>query len=88
MISITVGVGDGIDMVTYLDASKVIDKRQTKTPPNRSRTGYGSKLPTSWLLKLSDTNRWHRVYVICYSNSGSAYILSKGKALYLGAYEP
>lgn len=74
--------------ITYLDPQMVEDKRQTPTPPNRSRTGYGRKLPTSWLLKLKGDHRWHRVYVIQYSNTGSAYIISKGTKLFLGSYDP
>lgn len=74
-------------MVTYLDTKQVIGKRQTKAPLNRSRSGYGSKLPTSWELQLQD-KRWRRVYVIQYSNAGSAYILVKGEKLFLGSYDP
>lgn len=74
-------------MITYLDASTVIAKRQTKTPHNRSRSGYGSKLPTSWQIQLQD-KRWRRVYVICFSNSGSAYICTKAGNLFLGSYDP
>lgn len=74
-------------MITYMDPNQVIATRQTTTPHNRSRSGYGSKLPTSWQLQLKD-KRWRRVYVILWSNSGSAYILVKGERLFLGAYDP
>lgn len=73
--------------VTYLDPAQVVSKRRTVTPPNRSRSGYGSKLPTSWQLQLKD-KRWRRVYVIQWSNAGSAYILSKGTKLFLCSYDP
>lgn len=73
--------------VVYLDPARVTAKRQGEAPPNRSRTGYGNKLPTSWMLQL-DGKRWHRVYVICWSNSGSAYVRSKGQLLFLGSYDP
>jgi hypothetical protein len=73
-------------MVAYLRADQVTSKRQTEPPPNRSRTGYGSKIPTSWMLQIA--KRWHRVYVICYSNSGSAYVRTKAGDLYLGSYDP
>jgi hypothetical protein len=73
--------------IDYLDPARVTAKRQTDAPPNRSRTGYGSKIPTAWLLQL-DGKRWHRVYVVQWSNSGSAYVLSRGKPLYLGTYDP
>lgn len=40
-------------------------------------TGYGAKIPTSYMVKHE--NRWKRVYCCIYSNSGTCYILSKGK---------
>jgi len=73
--------------ITYLDPKTVINKRQGEAPPNRSRTGYGNKIPTSWELQLTD-KRWRRVYVICYSNSGSAYIRTKAGRLFLGSFDP
>lgn len=81
-------------MIQYLDPSLILEKKQTETPPNRSRSGYGSKLPTSWMLKLKandprfPSTRWHRVYVIQYSNAGSSYIIQDGKKLFLGSYDP
>lgn len=73
-------------MIVYLDPSTITAKRQTTPPRNRSLTGYGSKIPTSWMLQIA--RRWHRVYVICYSNCGSAYIRTKAGDLYLGSYDP
>jgi hypothetical protein len=74
-------------MIAYLDPARVTARRRTKAPLNRSRDGYGSKLPSSWMLQL-DGRRWHRVYIICYSNSGSAYVSTKAGSLYLGSYDP
>jgi hypothetical protein len=71
-------------MITYLDPTTVTDKKQTKTPMNYSRTGYGSKLPSSMMIQVN--KRWHRVYYVLWSNIGSAYIVSKGAKLFLGAY--
>lgn len=73
--------------ITYLDPARVTAKRQGTPPLSRSRTGYGNKLPTSWELRLDD-KRWRRVYVVCWSNSGSAYVLVKGEPHYLGGYDP
>lgn len=73
--------------VTYLDPVRVTATRQTEPPRNRSRTGYGSKLPSSWLVQL-DHKRWHRVYVVCWSNVGSAYVVEAGARLFLGSYDP
>lgn len=71
---------------TYLDPTLVTDKRQTKAPHNRSRSGYGSKVPSTWQLRIG--TRWHRVYVICWSNAGTAYVLRGGERVLLGAYDP
>ena len=72
----------------YLDTKRVTRARWTPRPLDRSRTGYGSKLPTSLLLQL-DGRRWHRVYVMQWSNAGTAYVLSAGKRLLLeSSYDP
>jgi hypothetical protein len=47
----------------------------------QTATGYGSKLSTRYMLKIG--NRLYRVYCACYSNSGSCYIIKKGKMLHL-----
>ena len=60
----------------YLDTVTVQDKRQSTAPVNRSRSGYGGKIGTSWELKIG--NRWHRVYVMIWSNAGTAYVLCNG----------
>jgi hypothetical protein len=73
-------------MVTYLNPQEVTAVRQTKAPHNYSRDGYGSKIPTSWQVRLH--KRWHRIYVVCYSNSGSAYVRTSKGVLYLGLWEP
>lgn len=52
----------------------------------QTSTGYGSKLSTSIVIQLSD-KRWRRIYVCCYSNSGSAYVIVKGKRKYIGSSE-
>lgn len=39
----------------------------------RTVTGYGSKLPTSHMLRIN--NRWRRVYAICYGNASTCFIM-------------
>jgi len=73
--------------VEYLDPSLVIDRKQSEPPLNRSRTGYGGKIGSSWELKLID-NKWHRVYIMQWSNAGTAYIMFRGRRLLLGSYSP
>jgi hypothetical protein len=45
----------------------------------QTATGYGGKLTTSKMVKYN--GRWQRVYCMCYSNSGTCYILVKGKKI-------
>lgn len=42
-------------------------------------SGYGRKIPTRWKVKVN--SRWCRVYCCIYSNSGTCYVMSKGKPL-------
>lgn len=72
--------------IQYLDPSLVTAVRQSPPPHNRSRTGYGSKIGTAWELEIH--GRWHRVYVVQWSNSGSAYVTVRGQNLYLGGFDP
>jgi hypothetical protein len=72
--------------MNYLNPADVVATRNTILPRNRNVGGYGCKIPSQWLLKIK--NHWHRVYVIQYSNAGSAYILQKGQKVFLGGYEP
>ena len=47
----------------------------------QTASGYGRKLTTPY--KVEHNGRLYRVYCICFSNSGSLYILPGGKPLYL-----
>jgi hypothetical protein len=44
----------------------------------QTASGYGCKLATELMVKLPSSPRWRRVYVCCFSNAGTAYVL-KGK---------
>lgn len=46
-------------------------------------TGYGRKIPSSRMIKLHGESIWRRVYVVCYSNAGSSYVVVKGKPTYI-----
>lgn len=39
-----------------------------------TRSGYGSKIPTSHMVQLPGSNRWRRVYCCIWSNSGTCYV--------------
>lgn len=45
----------------------------------QTASGYGSKLTTSYCIHFN--GRLHRVYCCCFSNSGTCYIISKGRKI-------
>ena len=47
----------------------------------KTATGYGKKIPTSW--KVRYLGKLRRIYQDVYSNSGVSYIIVNGKKLYL-----
>jgi len=71
-------------MVDYLNEPfEVIDKPLwwQERGLQYTATGYGSKIPSSKMLRIN--KRLYRVYVVICSNAGSAYIIRNGKRLYL-----
>lgn len=53
------------------------DIRTTALPHHgQTVTGYGSGMPTPYLIRVA--NRWYRVKVDCYGNSGSSYVTVAG----------
>jgi hypothetical protein len=53
-----------------------------KAGKQQTRSGYGSKLNTGRCVRFPDgTTR--RIYVTCYSNAGTAWIVLRGKRVYL-----
>lgn len=73
--------------VKYTDPTKVEAIYQTlDVPLSRSASGYGSKLPTSMMIDYRNARghlRHLRVYVVNYSNCGSAYVHVDKQDLYL-----
>ena len=56
----------------------------TTEPPRYGHTasGYGGKIPTPYMLTDTTTRRrTYRVYVMQYSNAGTAYIIRNGKQI-------
>lgn len=41
-----------------------------------TRTGYGARIPSPYMVRLH--GKWRRVYVACFGNSGSAYVGKPG----------
>ena len=48
----------------------------------QTASGYGSKLTHPMMVRLEGEKIWRRVYVVCWSNSGTAYVIIKGKPHY------
>ena len=74
--AITVDLGIGAERKTLTAI-----KRATTYLPRSGQTtsGYGSKLPTRYMLHIGD--RWRRVYAICWSNVSTCYIIKNGERI-------
>ena len=73
---INVELGIGAERETLI----AVNRMRTDTPRSgRTTSGYGSKLPTCYMLRVG--NRWRRVYAICWSNVSTCYILKKGERI-------
>lgn len=66
----------GEPMVTVAVESKTEMMRHHKLGLSWTASGYGSKIPTSTMVKLE--GKWRRVYCKIYSNSGTCYIIHNG----------
>lgn len=55
--------------------------------PRKYRTGYGSKIPTSYMVKLENHARWYRVYGHCFGNGSTLYVISQGKQLLINGLD-
>lgn len=64
----------------------VVTKPAGDTPRNPYATGYGAKIPSGTLALVS--GKWQRVYVACYSNSGSPWVQVKGERVLIDEREP
>lgn len=51
--------------------------RTTPAPNSRCTSGYGSKLPTPYMVRTIDS-KWRRVYARCYSNAATYYVMHEG----------
>jgi hypothetical protein len=50
---------------------------------SQTASGYGRKLTTTYCMHFN--GRLHRVYCCCFSNSGTCYIVSKGRKIIVDA---
>jgi hypothetical protein len=42
-----------------------------------TRSDYGNKVPTPYMVRLPGSPRWRRVYCCIWSNSGTCYVSDK-----------
>ena len=64
--------------VSALDVNPSINLiAEPMAPRNRSVSGYGAKIPTRYRARVFD-NRFRRVYMVQWSNAGTAYIIYRG----------
>lgn len=69
-----------IEYISYKEKDIITDSKAK----NRSKTGYGSKIVTSKMLKVG--KKKHRIYCMVYGNSGSCYIVKGKKKVFLHDY--
>lgn len=60
------------ELVRLHPASPAI--KRTEPPRNPSRTGYGAKIPTAYMVRTIG-QKWRRVYCAVYSNAGTCYVM-------------
>lgn len=74
--------------IEYLNERDVegVVRRPAPMWSGQTVSGYGGKISTDWMICVG--GRWYRVYVMIWSNSGSAYILRKKQKVLLGSFQP
>lgn len=68
--------GNKCAMQTIAVEHKIDELHHHKLVLQYTASGYGRKIPTRYKVKYN--NRWYRVYICIYSNSGTSYITVKG----------
>ncbi len=63
----------------WYDVESILEAKETEAPVNYSRTGYGRRIPTRYMVRHA--GRWLRVYVVQISNAGTCYIGPSGNWL-------
>lgn len=72
---------DLMNAVATFDYKNFFDGVMIEKPVNAKMpvSGYGKKLPTSWMINYG--GRMRRVYVDIWGNAGHGYIMVKGRKL-------
>ena len=77
-------------MSEYLaDQFDSVEFKQVEPPwcDGRQVDGYGGKIATGHMCRIDKRGPWRRVYVMIYSNSGSAYVLVKGARFFVRDFD-
>jgi len=66
--------------------TKAVEHKTTERPRSgQTLTGYGTAIPTDYMIKFND--KWRRVYCCIFSNSGTLYIKApKGEVITVQVY--
>lgn len=67
-----------MQIVGYLNLADTEHKITEEPRYGRDALGYGRRIPTRYMVRLTDSRRWRRVYCCCYSNAGTCYVESNG----------
>ena len=73
-----------MDLPAYLSDQHTFEQRIAPPPTayGRSATGYGSRIPTDYQVRVDYRGPWRRVYAICWSNAASLWVSVKGQRFY------
>jgi hypothetical protein len=78
-----------MENIMHTSVEKLWAVKITDTPRSgRTVSGYGGRIPTSYMLRYGSEKsyRWHRVRVMSYGNAGSAYVMVGGHAHFLDTW--
>jgi hypothetical protein len=69
-------------MLTDADYATGFDVIEREAPRSgMTQSGYGNRLPSHRMIRFHGEKTLYRVYVICYSNAGTCYVVRKGRRL-------
>ena len=73
-------------MIAYLERPYNLIERPLwwhRSGLSETASGYGAKLRSSKMLRLQGEKKLRRIYITCYSNAGSAWIIVNKQRVYL-----
>ena len=55
--------------------------------PGQGASGYGSRISTDRMIRFHGEHTMYRVFCVCWSNTGTQYIVRHGKTLYFRTFD-